>query len=233
MALYSLLMRIQAEAEETNAEKHVRLKFRFEWVASQGPPWWFDLLDSPPATLLAPTVEPQSSVLPLTLDSWRPLEEVCKMETEQAIQNEGYCASCDSTSPLVYCEGFICLNELCDMFFLVRLSSLLCMRRRYLKLAQIGTRSQGSFGTVFAKPVRLTYESVFLRAMFDGAPSALVPCRLLPQSIADLRTANELLRYDRACWKGWHCRACGRLSCREQWDVVECASCNVCLLLRL
>lgn len=78
---------------------------------------------------------------------------------------------------------------------------------------------------VKADPIRqLTYRTAFLLPRAQGSTAnATVPIQLAPESLQLSARADS----SRSSWSGFHCSACGRLSCRRYWDRLECSNCGV------
>src|ERR1043165_1095913 len=69
-------------------------------------------------------------------------------------------------------------------------------------------------------PQELTFKQSFLNPGF--VPKELL-ARPLPFSIIPpVPSARTSLH-----WEGYHCRRCGRLSCRVNWNSWECFNCHV------
>ncbi|KAI0369686.1 hypothetical protein BV20DRAFT_945550 [Pilatotrama ljubarskyi] len=109
------------------------------------------------------------------------------------------CPSCGRLSPFVYAEARMCLQPNCMAFW-----SLLD-----------GTEP----------PEQLTYDESFLTSSFLCDHETL-------EDIAPLPPATEapdgVITSRRFC-KGWHCKKCGRLSCRYKWEHWECQNCGATL----
>lgn len=124
------------------------------------------------------------------------------------------CEVCHEKTPQVYRQQWVCLNRTCTNFWV------------------------GTNGTAPSLP--LEYNVDFLR---------LSRSFLLPTSLADVRPEPPILPIHGitttyAFTRGWHCRICGRLSCRYvsssnfiarpkwletrfKWEHWECSHCKV------
>ncbi|KAI0355710.1 hypothetical protein OH77DRAFT_1402391 [Trametes cingulata] len=109
------------------------------------------------------------------------------------------CPACRKASPFVYAEAWMCLQPNCPAFW-----SLID-----------GTRP----------PEHLTYNESFKNSSFQCDHDMM-------EDIAPLPPATEapdgVITSRRFC-KGWHCKKCGRLSCRFKWEHWECQSCGATL----
>ncbi|KAI0630126.1 hypothetical protein C8Q77DRAFT_243759 [Trametes polyzona] len=109
------------------------------------------------------------------------------------------CPSCGKESPMVYAEAWVCLQPGCALFW---------------------TQINGS-----PPPAELTYDEKFLNSSFHCDHEMLEDIAPLPPATA---AADGVVTSRRFC-KGWHCRNCGRLSCRYKWEHWECKSCGATL----
>lgn len=128
------------------------------------------------------------------------------------------CTYCLERTPQVYQQGWACLNPSCCRFW----------------ISVDGSRL----------PFRLQYNLQFLR---------LPPSYVLPCEIRDIRpplpvcSAPDGITTTHSFTRGWHCRGCGRLSCRYvdffrckkfclgfprfKWQHWECMWCKVLNIL--
>jgi hypothetical protein len=72
-------------------------------------------------------------------------------------------------------------------------------------------------------PQELTFKQSFLNPGF--VPKELL-ARPLPFSIIP-PVPSAQLGFGSLHWEGYHCRRCGRLSCRVNWNGWECFNCHV------
>lgn len=106
------------------------------------------------------------------------------------------CSCCNMRTPQVFTEGWACLNAACSLFWTTSDGSLL----------------QGE----------LRYDSRFLQRRSPYT---------LPANLQDIRPSQPRPHFDSnhttyAFTRGWHCRDCGRLSCRFKWEHWECLNCK-------
>ncbi|KAJ7752927.1 hypothetical protein B0H16DRAFT_1545390 [Mycena metata] len=106
------------------------------------------------------------------------------------------CTSCFQSSPHVY-RTWACLNHGCNFFWMSGHALL---------------------------PSQLDYNPKFL-SVIDSRPlpfsyqGTLLPMQLVPNPKDGVTTSYAYSR-------GWHCRKCGRLSCRSAWEHYKCPSCQ-------
>ncbi|KAI5890533.1 uncharacterized protein SCHCODRAFT_02632122 [Schizophyllum commune H4-8] len=189
----------------------VRFKFAFQWCEGQDAPWW-----SPPPLelgLVTPKPErdtPSCPIEPATTDARRrpPVPKRKKKRTNfvalgqicQRPDRSYLCPTCGKRSTLVY-RSHICLYPQCQAFWLV--DGVHPVAPNNLK----------------ANPDLATLDD---------------PC-WVPENMRDVRPPPPV-KLDLLCkpgitttepfTQGWHCKQCGRLSCRTYWDRWECPACN-------
>jgi hypothetical protein len=114
----------------------VRCKFAFEWVETQGTPWWLKDLEeahrnwlshiSIPKTIpeSAPSLwncasEPVQRPQILALDLWTP--ECCEDPPglKEILPSTYQCVKCLEISPIIYHDGWFCTNANCSQMGLV------------------------------------------------------------------------------------------------------------------
>ncbi|KAJ6513520.1 hypothetical protein DFH09DRAFT_941340 [Mycena vulgaris] len=109
------------------------------------------------------------------------------------------CSICSENSPRVFCQAWACLNPTCPSFWITP--------------------------SGYSLPEELDYNPEFL-SVIDLRPlplayrGALLP---KPPILAPKDGITTTYRYSR----GWHCRKCGRLSCRSAWEQYQCPNCKV------
>ncbi|KAJ7486451.1 hypothetical protein FB451DRAFT_1026144 [Mycena latifolia] len=107
------------------------------------------------------------------------------------------CATCSKKSPRVYQQAWACLYPACPAFWMASGRSL---------------------------PDQLDYNPEFL-SVIDFRPLPLAyRDALLPEPpvLAPKDGITTTYKYSR----GWHCRKCGRLSCRSAWEQYQCPNCK-------
>ncbi|CAG8434291.1 1549_t:CDS:2 [Funneliformis mosseae] len=114
------------------------------------------------------------------------------------------CLVCGNPSIQFY-DIWICLNHLCKLFWKVWNSN-----QRNWEFA----------------PQNLTYKPTFLNPGF--VPKELLkkplPFSIVPPLIPTAQFGFDT--YTSLQWKGYHCRRCGRVSCRIKWNGWECFNCH-------
>ncbi|KAL1670057.1 hypothetical protein GGF50DRAFT_109790 [Schizophyllum commune] len=189
----------------------VRFKFAFQWCEGQDAPWWLPSSFGPSL----PTSEPESGTPhcpaePATMDCRRDpsIPKRKKKKTNfvalgqicQRPDRSYLCPTCGKRSTLVY-RSNICLHPQCQAFWLVD-----------------GVYPVES-GKLETNPNLATLDD---------------PC-WVPENMRDVRPPPPV-NLDLLCkpsitttepfTQGWHCKQCGRLSCRTYWDRWECPACN-------
>ncbi|TRM69524.1 hypothetical protein BD626DRAFT_563265 [Schizophyllum amplum] len=187
----------------------VRFKFAFQWCEGQEAPWWA----SPPSSCDASIVEPvpahdtpseQSAVDCVRRRSKAPKKKIHAFVdiTRSYRQSElsHRCPTCGEASALVY-RSRMCLFPHCSAFWLID-------------------------GVHAVVPEALEINPDFLK--LDD------PC-VLPLGLRDVRPPPPV-NLDLLCTpsvtttqpftQGWHCKQCGRLSCRTYWQKWDCPACD-------
>ncbi|KAF8145469.1 hypothetical protein K438DRAFT_1871990 [Mycena galopus ATCC 62051] len=192
----------------------VRYKFAFQWCEGQDEPWWSTQDRNSEDSCMADTTvggnfNTSSNVTRLavkTTDS-KPDEAEPKMMAPVQIVTSPIkpdtlyfqCEACGNTSPHVFRQARTCLHPTCRLFW--RMPS----------------------GDEFL-PIDLDYNPEFL-TVIDHRPlpfsfrGALAPKPPVP-------TPKDGVTTSYAYSRGWHCRKCGRLSCRSAWEHYQCPHCK-------
>ncbi|KAI9812295.1 MAG: hypothetical protein M1827_004744 [Pycnora praestabilis] len=142
------------------------IKYRFEKFDPTEPSWWTPVMDQ--------LSESSTSHL-------QPVHEACQ--------------ACNAIFPRIYCQGWMCVNEACRLFW------------------KIG----GS-----TAPSMLTYDIGFLKQTTPW-PAVKPPHHIKPDLIKDTedeQAAGWDVSY--AAWKGFSCPDCGRCNSREDWKGWKC-----------
>ncbi|ORY91658.1 hypothetical protein BCR35DRAFT_298907 [Leucosporidium creatinivorum] len=108
---YYFVRDVWVEAEprvDAPGSYYTRFKFVFEWVSSQGKPWFESVIGAKWVGEPARTL-PSS---PADAEASSPIEGSRRLQSEQV-----YCAICASWSPHVFTEAISCYNESCSAFF--------------------------------------------------------------------------------------------------------------------
>jgi hypothetical protein len=95
-----------ASQDDHQTPLFIRWKFAFEWVKSQGKPWWIQDLDDIPCDSLI-----DESCLATTI-----------LQPDECTQR---CFHCLEISVRIYYDGWFCLNHKCSRLGLVSIISLL------------------------------------------------------------------------------------------------------------
>ncbi|GES91562.1 hypothetical protein RCL_jg13816.t2 [Rhizophagus clarus] len=116
------------------------------------------------------------------------------------------CSKCKKRSFRIY-ESWMCLNCLCESFWKVW--------NPIKKKWEIA-------------PQDLQYNQKFLSPGFISEEifSIPLPYSIIPPPIK----INDIGAYTLMHWRGFHCRRCGRVSCRVKWSCWECPNCRKTLL---
>ncbi|CDO69225.1 hypothetical protein BN946_scf185042.g127 [Trametes cinnabarina] len=109
------------------------------------------------------------------------------------------CPSCSKPSPAVYENTWMCLQPACAAFWVQQAGAM--------------------------PPEDLEYHSSFLNSSMQCDHERLED--LEPQPPAT-EAPDGVITSRRFC-KGWHCKSCGRLSCRYKWEHWECQGCGATL----
>jgi hypothetical protein len=94
------LVEAASQDDHRSTPLFIRWKFTFEWVKSQGEPWWIQDLDHLPCDPLADDPCPAATIL----------------QPDQCTQR---CFHCLEISVRIYYEGWFCLNQKCSRLGLV------------------------------------------------------------------------------------------------------------------
>ncbi|KAF9464938.1 hypothetical protein BDZ94DRAFT_1189835 [Collybia nuda] len=178
----------------------VRYKFAFEWCQGQGEPWWLQKMEGESGNNLARPLQYHPRDLSFLGGKKLPVK-VAEQKLFKFVQPKPEdlyltCEKCREQTPRIYRQQWICLNRMCTRFW-VTLN-----------------------GT--APTPLLDYNTNFLHLSCSF---------VLPTSLADIRplsptpSANDITT-THAFTRGWHCRNCGRLSCRYKWEEWECSNCK-------
>ncbi|GAA5863860.1 hypothetical protein JCM3774_001180 [Rhodotorula dairenensis] len=201
-----------SSAAPTDPDFFVRFRVRFEWVPSQGKPWFDGVIGGtraeagPAAESPAPTSPPMSDGLSdaFSLDSGfvdatTPPPAVSTREKASPGSRRVECNTCGQSHPRIYEENVSCYNEACPDFF------------------RLGDRMPRADSLRFAEAlVRTT----------DLPEDSLVPEPLSPRTLQDLAGTTIISDYSEQAWRGFGCSACGRLSSRSDWLRLRCSGCG-------
>ncbi|ODO09256.1 hypothetical protein I350_02856 [Cryptococcus amylolentus CBS 6273] len=177
-----------------------RIKIRFDWVGSQGDPWWDSEIPVSPLPVNQLSSTPR-----------RPCRISSSKEAAEMIATfDGFtCPTCDSQSPRIYIEGPICVHPSCPAFFLLLTP---------LGLLPIPPTFTLTLCPSFLLPQK-TPEGVNRLPYEVGPPG---PVEDWPEADeGGLGGAGE-----KTLWRGWVCSECGRANCRYRWEVWECQACG-------
>ncbi|KAF7293307.1 2OG-FeII-Oxy-2 domain-containing protein [Mycena chlorophos] len=116
------------------------------------------------------------------------------------------CSTCGFLSPRVYAQGWACLRPECPRFFHHRLGD--------------------DWVLLPCRATDLDYNPGFL-ALKNPSAWDIPPGFSASLSPPEPNTAPvDGVMTDYASTRGWHCRSCGRLSCRSAWEHYECPNCK-------
>lgn len=163
---------------------------RFQWLSSQGEPWWTDDIGGND-----PTVTP--SLNPTPSQSGKVLEnEVCP---------KYICQYCGTESFRIYRIRKFCLNEKCNHFFQK-------LDRKHQQLVETEWR----------------YSDWVLSSQKFLEKERRVPYQLTPSQVLQNLVEGQDIELE---LKGVYCTDCGRITRRIFWDLFQCGTCNVKLIL--
>ncbi|WVQ73812.1 hypothetical protein IAR50_003393 [Cryptococcus sp. DSM 104548] len=198
-----------------------RIKIRFDWVESQGNPWWEDCAAGDRSVLAE---EMLSTSLPSArrdwsgddLDSKATSPDTTMSPTTPSISHsyrtifETFtCPTCNAPSPKIYTEGPICIHPSCPAFFFLLTPS-------------------GLFS--IPPDFELTLCPAFLVTQRTPEGVGRVPYGVVPPGPEEdwPEAGGEGLggAGEKTLWRGWVCSGCGRANCRYRWEVWECQACG-------
>ncbi|KAJ7352130.1 hypothetical protein DFH08DRAFT_858004 [Mycena albidolilacea] len=204
MAVLGFYRIIHAWAEyqpsSSNAKGQVvRYKFAFQWCEGQDEPWWLEqYMNAGDSLTLNDAIET------LAKDSFKPEQTIIApvpISTSPLKPENLYfpCSACGKPSPHVYQQAMACLHPACHLFWMIPSTS------DFL-------------------PSELDYNPDFLTVIDPRPIPPSFRGELLPR-LLDPAPANGVTT-SYAYSRGWHCRKCGRLSCRSTWEHYQCPHCN-------
>ncbi|GAA5892509.1 hypothetical protein JCM5296_006150 [Sporobolomyces johnsonii] len=193
-------------SEPERVNYHVRFKVRFEWVESQGRPWFADVIGKDGATT---SRSPSSASSPPPSISTRASSVVDvdvhddgslpKSQPDATEDVEVRCSTCGAWHRAIYHESISCYDEKCPNFFLL-------------------------YDGTMPSPSHLTYRPSLLSPFPSLPTSSLIPQPLMPKTLQSLAGSRSISDYSKESWRGFGCTACGRLSSRAEWDRLACAN---------
>ncbi|KAF7375346.1 2OG-FeII-Oxy-2 domain-containing protein [Mycena sanguinolenta] len=178
----------------------VRYKFAFQWCEGQGEPWW-SAPDPTSEDSPMPDVEPMQAAESSKSSVEKKVMVPVPVDTSPLKPDHLYfkCETCGKQSPHVFRQAKACLIPTCQSFW---------------RMVPSGE----------SLPSEVDYNPEFL-AVIDHRPlpiafrGALLPKPPVPAPKDGVTTSYAYSR-------GWHCRICGRLSCRSAWEQYECPHCG-------
>ncbi|GAA5976239.1 hypothetical protein JCM10908_005427 [Rhodotorula pacifica] len=204
-----------SSAKPAGPDFFVRFKVRFEWVPSQGKPWFDSVIGGTPTAALTsafglPETDPSSPPMSDGLSDAFSMDSGFVDSTTPPPPSPSYgkiasqlglttCTTCQQSHPRVYEEAVSCYNEMCPDFF----------------------RLDGNM----PRPDSLTYAQVLVRTT-DLPEDSLVPEPLCPPTLQQLAGVPYISDYSEQAWRGFGCSACGRLSSRQDWLRLRCTGCG-------
>ncbi|WAQ89554.1 hypothetical protein PtA15_11A244 [Puccinia triticina] len=219
-------------SDEPN-EYSVRFKFRFQWVSSQGDPWWvsdmknyYKSLKPWQSVSVSDELSASSSLgadeKPAQLASgemdWEATpdgsfsttyQDMFDVEDEELLKYK--CNGCGKESFNIYKGSWMCLNEFCWDFFRTK--------EQYDFFEWSATASPSD-----TDMAGLKYVMWFLRHQLSLEDDHRVPFPLTPTTLQNL-TGNQIdLASHLEAKVGFYCSACGRLSIRIYWRVLICSN---------
>ncbi|KAF7327298.1 2OG-FeII-Oxy-2 domain-containing protein [Mycena kentingensis (nom. inval.)] len=203
IAVLGLYMIVNAWAErvldETSQRHVVRWKFAFQWCENQASNRF-------PVRFIGVTPAQNEpwwlSGTPSFPESGSRSDGTADGNTEGGVGSPATtptstCGECHQKSPIVYAEARnVCLKPECWRFW------------------------RPSEGDQLRDP---TYNEEFIQLLPGVVIPAGIPTSVMPTNPSLLIMREE--NYDKPL-RGWHCRLCGRVSCRINWDRYECSNCK-------
>ncbi|GAA6059433.1 hypothetical protein JCM10212_005372 [Sporobolomyces blumeae] len=204
---------VTASSTTATASDHfVRFKVRFEWVASQGTPWFDGIIGKSSSEGGSNPLSTSRSVSPL----WTSSSALTPPSTlfdgnakPQYSPVEGMdlsfvgCPVCAKKHRKIYETSISCYNETCSNFF------------RF---------ADGRMPV--SRHLALTYHDSMLELSSDLPLDSLIPQPVIPATLQSLADSPSIRDYSKTSWRGFGCSRCGRLSSRSAWLVLSCAGCG-------
>ncbi|CAH1764243.1 6267_t:CDS:10 [Entrophospora sp. SA101] len=123
------------------------------------------------------------------------------------------CPECSKSSSKIFKQGCICLNHECIHFWeLFRFDNVWESIPKDLEYVD-----------EFLRP------GLFVSMNYLNLPFSVMPPPLTPSTSPLLPSSNKnsyFKDFGFLFWRGFHCRRCGRLSCRKDWRGWKCLNCN-------
>lgn len=208
------------------AEGCIRYKFRFEYINSQGHPWWLDVERRKEALPLTNTKEPCATMKMKKIRAQQPSPRILERpaglcaislakRADSTASHVGWCRVCEQVSAMVFQHTFVCLRPECTDFWTAA-----AVKEDRTRV----TRTASSYPQLASDPVNastLVISDSFLQPRrepvlfrFGGLPFSL--------SAQDHKSTRPISH----TVVGNHCGACGRMSCREEARFWRCAHCG-------
>ncbi|BGP46773.1 hypothetical protein JCM10450v2_002621 [Rhodotorula kratochvilovae] len=230
-----LVTDIWAEGEPvegaTNGKFFVRFKVRFEWLESQGTPWFAEVIGKDDAALKpanplaglrfkristpASTAPPTAASSDMDISADEDASPAPHSPKSDRTVDSGFV---DATTPDAEAGGT------------ARCASCAVEHKRVYReeVACYNEECERFFQVNGAMPPAgsLTYLPSFLSLSPSLPSSNLVPQPLAPRTLQSLSGASQIADYSYLAWRGFGCSACGRLSSRGEWTRLVCAGCG-------
>ncbi|KAF9263398.1 hypothetical protein L218DRAFT_999717 [Marasmius fiardii PR-910] len=201
LGLY-FIAHVWAEREISGGNNVVRYKFAFQWLDSADPWWWTS--DSSMDVAMA-TGSSEELVYPGEDNATRFRRTPVKLKQQRLSERRPSrdpqlyfpCLQCGNESPQVFGVGWACLNSMCAAFWTHNGAPL---------------------------PEELGYNGQLLELL--PAPDTF------SEEFKDIRPPEPItmprdgITTIRSFTRGFHCRKCGKLSCRFKWQQWECSNCG-------
>ncbi|KAG9125118.1 hypothetical protein FRC07_008914 [Ceratobasidium sp. 392] len=200
-----------AEREEISFQGetslYTRWKFAFQWIEQgQGPPWWLQgsgtapRISSPQLAVRKYEISDRRSFNnKVSSRRFKPLELLLNPFPSSGAENK--CTVCFSVSPKVYKTEWVCLNPDCEFFW--------------------------TFTNELVPQGELQFDEDFLSIRNLPAQLQSIPYSIVPEYPAWEHQAHNCSIFNRNFWAGVCCHRCGRVSCRQRWQIWECPTCKL------
>ncbi|KAA1106904.1 hypothetical protein PGT21_050368 [Puccinia graminis f. sp. tritici] len=208
---------LESIGEPSNVRRF-RFKFRFQWVSSQGDPWWLSDLEEYFKSMKPQSANACGRLSPSLSDDKRH-QATSKMDGEPNSINRidssdrdmmelsdeepvtYQCNACGRHSLNIYKDCWMCLNETCIHFF----------------------RTNESNGPSQTEE-KMHYVWWFLKHQQSFETETRVPFSLTPKTLQKLRGTQLEFEANQEPKTGFYCSSCGRLSIRIYWGSLVCSN---------
>ncbi|KAJ6468227.1 hypothetical protein C8R45DRAFT_837821, partial [Mycena sanguinolenta] len=165
---------------------------------------WCDGQEEPWWSTLDPNCKhpfPRISGFTSTVRNWLKTRQCPTLKQSKPEHLYFRCEACGKSSPHVFRQGRVCLNPTCRSFWR--------MLRTGENLPSEVDYNPEFLSVIDHRPLPISFRGALLPKPPDPAP-------------------KDGVTTSYAYSRGWHCRKCGRLSCRSAWEHYKCPHCEVC-----